>query len=211
MPVALQVIRDAAEASALLDPARLQLLECLAEPDSAAGLARRLRLPRQQVNYHLRELEKRGLVEFVEERRRGNCLERRVRATASQYVVSPEVLGRIGAPPSAADALPAPDRYSIAYLVSVAARAIRELALLAVRAAQAHKRLATLTLDTEIRFRSAEERAAFAAEFTEALVRLAAKYHDGAHPGGRAFRCIAGVYPLITRQDNDSAAPARLE
>lgn len=209
MPVALQVIRDAGEASALLDPARLQLLESLAEPDSAAGLARRLRLPRQQVNYHLRELEKRGLVEFVEERRRGNCLERRVRAAASQFVVSPEVLGRMGAPPAAT--LPAPDRYSIAYLVSVAARAIRELATLAVRAAQAHKRLATLTLDTEIRFRSAEDRAAFAAEFTEALVRLTAKYHDASHPGGRAFRCIAGVYPLITRQENDSATPARLE
>src|SRR5262250_3074362 len=58
----------------------MRILEQLAEPDSAAGVARRLKLPRQQISYHLRELEHAGLVELVEERRKGNCLERVVRA-----------------------------------------------------------------------------------------------------------------------------------
>ena len=73
---ALDVIRRPDSAAALLDPVRQQLLAQLAEPDSAAGLARRLRLPRQRINYHLRALERAGLLELVEERRKGNCIER---------------------------------------------------------------------------------------------------------------------------------------
>jgi hypothetical protein len=49
-----------------------------------------LALPRQQVGYHLRALEQAGLVELVEERRKGNCIERIVRAAACSYVISPE-------------------------------------------------------------------------------------------------------------------------
>ena len=65
-----------------MDATRLRLVRELVEPDSAAGLAKRLGLPRQRLNYHLRELEAAGLLELVEERRRGNCVERIVRAVA---------------------------------------------------------------------------------------------------------------------------------
>src|SRR5579862_8354674 len=78
----IEVVQGPERAAALLDPVRLRILEGLAEPDSAAGVARRLGLPRQRVNYHLHELEKHELVRFVEERRKGNCVERIVRATA---------------------------------------------------------------------------------------------------------------------------------
>jgi DNA-binding transcriptional ArsR family regulator len=207
MQVAVQVLRDAHQAAALIDPARQSLLEKLHEPDSASGLARKLNLPRQQVNYHLRELEKRELVEFVEERRRGNCLERIMRATARQYVVSPDALGRLGS----AAALGQGDRLSAAYLVSTAARIIRDLGVLGLRAARARKRLATLTLEAQIRFRSAEDRAEFAAELSESMARLAAKYHDETAPAGRTFHCLTGVYPAITKQEDDGSAPARME
>ena len=121
-PADLLTVRDPAQAAALLQPQRLRLLEGLSEPDSAAGLARRFGLPRQQLNYHLRELERAGLVELVEERRRGNCVERVVVATARHYVISPEVLGGLGA---SLDEVR--DHFSSTSLVAVAARAIREL------------------------------------------------------------------------------------
>ena len=66
MAAAVQVIQSAAAAEKLLKPERLRILELLTEPDSASGIARRLSLPRQTVNYHLRELEKEGFVEFVD-------------------------------------------------------------------------------------------------------------------------------------------------
>ena len=187
---ALQVIREAEPAAAALDPVRQHLLAQLAEPDSAAGLARRLGLPRQRINYHLRALETAGLVELVEERRKGNCFERVVRATARSFVISPEALGVVGPGPEAAA-----DRLSSAYLLAAAGRVIRDIGALEAQARAEGKRFATLTLDAEVRFANPEKRAQFARELTDAVARLAAKYHDEHAPGGRPFRLLAAVHP----------------
>jgi DNA-binding transcriptional ArsR family regulator len=188
--VAVDLIRDVERAQSILQPIRLRLLEDLRQPDSAAGLARRLGLPRQKLNYHLRELEKHGFVELVEERRKGNCVERLVRATARSYLVDPAALGALAADPDRM-----PDRLSASYLVAVAARAIRDLAALRGKATAAGKRIATLTLQTDVRFATAETRHAFASELSKEIARLAAKYHDETAPGGRRFRFFLGGYP----------------
>ncbi|MCW2913708.1 MAG: ArsR family transcriptional regulator [Actinomycetia bacterium] len=83
------VIEAPAAAEASLDPMRARLL---AELASATVLAARVGLTRQKVNYHLRALERHGLVELVEERRKGNVTERMTRATAASYVISPTAL-----------------------------------------------------------------------------------------------------------------------
>ena len=192
----IQVIQSPQAAATLFSAARMRILEELGEPDSAAGVARRLELPRQQVSYHLRELEAAGLVELVEERRKGNCIERVVRAAARSYVISPEALGKLGATPEQQR-----DRFSLGYLVHLSARAIRELAVLCGRAEKAGKRVSTMALEVEVRFASAEARNGFAEELSEAVARLAAKYHDEAAQGGRKFRFFGGVYPVITREE----------
>jgi DNA-binding transcriptional ArsR family regulator len=191
LPLPLDVIRSPESAAALLDPTRQQLLTYLREPDSASGLARRLRLPRQRINYHLRVLEGAGLVELVEERRKGNCIERVVRATARAFVISPEALGELG--PTAEIAA---DRLSGAYLIAAAGRAIQDVAVLEDRARKEGKRIATLTLEADVRFANAGSRAKFAEELAEAVARIAAKYHDDRAPGGRRFRLLAAVHPV---------------
>jgi DNA-binding transcriptional ArsR family regulator len=188
--LSLDVIRAPEAAAALLDPTRRTLLAHLKDPESATGLARRLRLPRQRINYHLRVLEEAGLVELVEERRKGNCLERLVRASARSFIISPEALGELG--PTAETAV---DRLSSAYLMAAAGRTIRDVAALEERARREGKRVATLTLDTEVRFANAEARARFAEELTNTLARLVAEYHDDQAPGGRRFRLLAAVHP----------------
>lgn len=190
MAAALQVIQDAQKAEILLQGPRLKLLAELGKPGSAAGLARKLGVPRQKLNYHLHELERGGFIELVEERRKGNCMERMVRATAQSYVIGPQTMGFLGETPAEAV-----DRFSVAYLIATAARVIRELANIALKARRAGKRVATLTLDAEVRFRSAESRNAFAEELTSAVAALAAKYHDEHAEGGRRFRLIAAAYP----------------
>ena len=168
------------------------MLGALVNPDSASGLARRLDLPRQRLNYHLRELERVGLVELIDERRRGNCIERVVRATARAYVISPEVLGSLGHSPNSPD--DARDRFSAMHLVQVAARTIREVSDLLTRAKASGKRLATLTLDMRIRFATPTTRARFAQELTASVVALVERYHDDETPGGRECRFIAAAY-----------------
>ncbi len=194
---ALSVIHDPRRAATLLDPLRLRLLERLSKPNSASGLARQLRLPRQKVNYHLRELEKAKLVELVEERRKGNCIERVVRATAVSYVIDPAALGKLAADPANVR-----DHFSSAYLVAVSARAIREVAALRAGAEKAGKKLATMTLETEVRFASAEARNAFAEELANSVADLTTKYHDEKSPGGRRFQFFVGGYPKPKKEES---------
>lgn len=189
------VIDDPAAATVALDPVRSRLLAELAQPASAAALSARVGLPRQKVNYHLRTLEAHGLVRVAEERKWGGLTERRLVATAAAYVVSPAALG-----PVAADPARESDRLSAGYLIALAARAIREVGSLLRRAREAGKRLATLSVDTEVRFRSAADRAAFTAELTEAVAKLVAKYHDASAPG-RAHRLVVVAHPLPQTPD----------
>ena len=181
------VIEDPAAAEAALDPIRARLLAELVEPGSAANLAARVGIARQKVNYHLRALEAHGLVELAEERKRGGITERVLQATAASYVISPAALGE-----TAADPARAADRLSARYLISLAGRLVREVGGLARRADAAGKRLPTMTVDTEIRFKSAEDRAAFADELTASVLDLAARYH---HDEGRPHRLVVFAHP----------------
>ncbi len=196
---AVECVREPSRAAALLHPLRLRVLEALREPASAAALARALDLPRQKVNYHLRELERQGFVEEVGERKRGNCTERIVRAVARHFVVSPDTLGALAADP---DVLR--DRLSSAYLVAVAARALSDVSVLRERAAGAKKRLPTFALETEVRFRSAADQHAFAEELAQAVADLTARYHDEDAPRGRRFRWFVGSHPTITKTETEA-------
>src|SRR6201984_416469 len=155
----IQVIDDPAAATVAMEPMRSRLLSELAAPASAATLATRGGLARQKVNYHLRALEAHGLVRLAQERKWGGLTERLLVATASSYVVSPSALG-----PVAVDPNREVDRLSASYLIALGARVVREVGDLVRRATEAGKRLATLAVDTEVRFRSPPDRAAFGEE-----------------------------------------------
>jgi DNA-binding transcriptional ArsR family regulator len=192
------VIEDAAAAEASLDPVRARLLSALAEPGSATTLAARAGLSRQQANYHLRALERHGLVELVEERRKGNCTERVLRATAASFVISPTALADVAPDPGRS-----PDQLSARWLLALAARLVREVGELITRSTAARKPLATFAIDSEVRFASAADRAAFAAELSDAVSGLVGKYHDETAKGGRKHRLIVAVHPSITRRIDD--------
>lgn len=186
------VIEDPAVAEVSLDPVRTRLLAELAEPRSATMLAATVGLPRQKVNYHLKALERHGLLELVEERRKGNCTERVLQATAVSYVISPAALAAVAPDPARS-----PDRLSARWLLAVAARLVRDVGELITGAAQAGKRVATFALDGEVRFASAADRAAFARELTNAVTTLVGKYHDETAEGGRAHRVVLAVHPSV--------------
>ena len=82
-------------------------------------------------------------------------------------------------------------------MVAVAARTISEVSSLdrILRARAEDRRISTLTLDSEIRFASPESRAAFAAELTDRIAELVAKYHDDQSPRGRRFRLVTIGHP----------------
>ncbi|QPP08413.1 helix-turn-helix transcriptional regulator [Streptomyces bathyalis] len=190
------VIDDPGAAEVSLDPVRARLLAELSEPGSATTLAQRIGLTRQKVNYHLRALERHGLVELVEERRKGNCTERMLRATAASYVISPGVLAAVEPDPERSR-----DQLSARWLLAVAARLVRDVGELITGAARARKRLATFAVDGEVRFASAADRAAFAEELAGAVTSLVSKYHDESAAGGRAYRMVIALHPAVRREE----------
>lgn len=187
------VIEDAAAAAVSLDPMRARLLAELAVgPASATMLAGQVGLPRQKVNYHLKALERHGLVELAGERRRGNVTERLMRATAASYVISPLALAAVQ---------PDPDRFrdqlSARWLLGLAARLVRDVGTLITGATKARKRLATYALDGEVRFGSAADRAAFVDELTRGVSALIAKYHDEHAESGRDHRIVVALHSTV--------------
>lgn len=190
MTVAIDVIEDPRRAQVLLHGVRIELLENMAEPASAASLARRLGLPRQRLNYHLRELESQRLIELVEEKRKGNVTERIYQRTGTSYAISSAALGELGSRPADIQ-----DRFSSAYQIAVASQVIRELAALQSGAAAAQKKLPTFALEVEVRFASAERRNEFAEELAARVADLVCEYHDESAPRGRDFRFYLGAYP----------------
>lgn len=193
----LEVLRDPEQAAALLDPGRRRLIAALRkQPDSAAGLARRLGESRQRLNYHLRALEEIGLIELQEERRRGNCTERVLRARARRFVVDPGAFGELAADPEMAG-----DRFSSTYLLALAARTIREVAELQGRAAETGKRLATAGWSGEVRLGRPADVESFVEDLTRAIAEAVAR-NDVGEGEGRPFRIVGGLHPAPEPEDS---------
>ena len=186
----LQVLDAPGPAAAVLEPARLRILSVLREPDSSAGVARRLGLPRQRVGHHVRALEAAGLLTCVGERRKRNCVERLLQATARSYVLAPQLLGQLGLP---SDALQ--DRFSSTYLLAAATRVIQEVSELRPRAEAAGKKLPTLTLQTEVRFATARSQNQFLEELLASFAELIEKHHQPDATAGRSFRISVFGHP----------------
>jgi DNA-binding transcriptional ArsR family regulator len=195
----LQVLSDAQQLIRALPALRRCMLELLVDPNSAAGLARHLSLPRQRVNYHLRELERAGLVELVDQRQRRGLTERRFRTTARAWVVDPSLLGALGT-----EAGNLRDRFSSAYLITTAARLIRNVAALRERASAANQRLATVTFETEIAFGSPRDLRGFTRDLQACVAKLAARYSQ---PGGRRYQLVVASHPSISRTEDQQHEP----
>lgn len=189
------VIEDAETAAVAIEPVRARLLAALREPGSATSMAAELGMSRQNVNHHLRALERYGLVELVEERRKGNMTERVVRATASAYVVSPQSWALVAPDPTLQ-----PDKLSAQWLLALAARLLQDVGRLTTRAGR--RRVATFAIDGEVRFATAADRAAFAEALGEAVAELVARFHVPDEAGGRVHRIVVALHPRPPAEDH---------
>lgn len=187
-------VRDAGALQALAHPIRVQALEALREPASAATVARRLGQSRQKVNYHLKELERAGLVQQVEERRVGNFVETLYRAVARTFLVSPEVAW---ADPRRFETLRS--QHSLETLVALGERLQRDAAGLLDRAAFDGEQIASASVVAEARFATEAEREAFLAEYVRATAEMLEQYGN---KRGAPYRVVLAAYPDPERSDS---------
>jgi DNA-binding transcriptional ArsR family regulator len=197
-------ITDGPSAAVLVQhPLRRRILAAAREPVSATELAGQFGLARQKVNYHVRQLAKAGFLRLAGRRVRRNLIERQYQATAQSYVLAPQLLG-----PVAASGSEASDPFSASYLLGLTSLAQRELTALTEAASQAGVRVLTLSVMSEIRFESAEQRAAFGRALTEAVTTVMAEHTTPfvtatGEPGkGRPFRLIIGCHPIPIERES---------
>ena len=196
----MQVLTDASQLAAALSPLRMRVLREMREPASATSLSPRLGLSRQALNYHLRELEREGFLEVVEERPRRGCVERLLKVTSRAFVVNPALLGALSDNPDQVR-----DRFSSAFLLATATGVIRDVALLGERARAVDQKLATFTMDCEIGFESPAAFRAFTEELASSVTRIAAK-HDSSSTRSRRFKVVVGSHPVVTKTRAEAAA-----
>jgi DNA-binding transcriptional ArsR family regulator len=192
----LHTVEDAADLQALAHPLRIRILESLREPDSAAAVARRLGEPRQKVNYHLKELDRAGLVRRAGERRNGNFVETLYETVARTLVISPRLAW---SDPRRVDALRA--QLSLERLVGLGEHVQRDAALLLDRAAFDGEEIASASVEADVHFADEESRAAFLQEYLEALRELCDRY--GATAGAR-YRVAMAAYPAADGEEDEA-------
>jgi len=186
------VLRESERLRGVLSPLRRRLLEELREPGSATSLAARLGESRQRLNYHLRELEKGGLVELVELRPRRGRTERIVRTTARTVVVAPEVIGE--SQPEGQD------RFAVDTLLTATARTFGDVAELRTLAEAAGKRLVTFTIEADIGFARPADIERFANQLADRVAELAAEYESP--QARRRYHLVIGGHPSRSVGDN---------
>ena len=142
-PTELSFVRDPQAARSLLDPLRQEILLRLQEPGSSSSVAQALDLPRQRVNYHVRELEEGGLLRHVEDRKRGNCVERVLQESARRFVVDPRVVGTPASTVSSGESTS--DPFSSASLIRIAAQTLTTVGELHEEALAEGRRVPTMS------------------------------------------------------------------
>ena len=190
MPNAAPTIRSlstAEELQALGHPTRVAILEALREPAAAATVARAIGRSRQLVNYHLKELERAGLVERVGERQKGNFVEALYRAVAQSFMVSPHLTHT---EPRRVEALRR--QHALGMLLDLGERIQHDATLLLEGVALDGTDVPSATVSAEAHFANGEDRAAFIDAYLTSLRDLLERH---ASSGGAPFRVVMAVYP----------------
>lgn len=182
------MLDDASTARVALSPLRRELLGLLRTPTSAAGLAEALAMPRQKIGYHLRLLEKAGLIAAVETRRRRGFTETLFEARSDALLIDPMIL----APPDP-EAVDKQDRFAAGHLVRTAAGIVRDVLRMREAAADEGSRLLTFTVEADVAFACPADIEAFAARLSDALATIAADFAPAGE--GRSYRVTIAGHP----------------
>ena len=188
-------VTDPRLARLLLHPLRRQVLAHADKPTSAAQIADKLQLPRQQVNYHVRVLADAGFLKPAGEVKRRGATERLYVAVSRGYMLSPDLLGDIQIEPGEVG-----ERASAEYLMAIATRAQVETARARAQAEDGAD-VGALALHADIRFRTSAEREAFTRALRASVLDLVARHGAPASDAARSkmFRLAMLVHPAVER------------
>ena len=192
----IESVAEPRRAAVLLHPLRLEILRLAARPVSASELSPILKLSRQRIGYHVRQLAKAGFLRRAGRRRRRNMVEQRYVASAPGYLLSPELLGAVGA-----DWRRVEDEASAGYLLALSARMQSDVARARREAEKSGRVLTAFSFKSQFRFEKPGQREAFLEALREGVLEVIERHTspnlraDGTAAAGRPYRLVLGCYP----------------
>ena len=186
------VLDQVGQIRALFKPIRLELLSELAEPRTCGQLAGVFHSSPQKICYHLKVLERAGLVKKVYEKRVRGIMEGYYQAAAGSFWLAPELVKDLGGERRANEQM------SLGYLLGLAEQVQSEVAPLLDHEAD----IPVLGISAQVNLRQGSDRAEFLQELQAAVQRIAEKYgasvEDQSLGGGdENFRLIFACYPQL--------------
>ncbi|MBI5927945.1 MAG: helix-turn-helix transcriptional regulator [Chloroflexi bacterium] len=184
-------IETVEQATTLLKPQRIELLKRMGEPRTCPELAGFFGQTPQKIYYHVKELEKAGLVVKTDEQRVRGVVEGYYQAKARSYWLAPHLVGRLGGE------RPAKDQASLRFLLTLAEEIHDDVGRLANKI-EANQDVPSLALSAHIHLPNGRRRAEFLQEVQTFFQDLARKYGlpDETAPDENAdFRVVLGCYP----------------
>jgi len=183
-PTAALAIDHVEQVAVLFKPLRLELMQLLAEPRTCTQLGAALGLTPQNVYYHVKLLERAGLVDRVESRQVRGAMEGVYRATARSYWLSPELTSRLGGGRAARRSV------SLNQLAELARQVENDAAELAAEADAA-----ALCINAAVELEDPRQRTQFMRDLRQAVQELAERYGARAGTGrGEEFRLLVACY-----------------
>lgn len=181
------VLETPEQAMALLNPLRGEIVARLLEPASASEVARQLNEIPQRINYHLKLLEKVGIVRRVGSRQVRNLVEILFQAVAKSFVLAdslsmkPETMRKLK------------DQGALSHLITASER-IKKDALLLMEQSDENEMIASAALQLQIKLADVEQRQAFVEEYVALVQQLVAKYHNDVQTES-IYQVVLAVYP----------------
>ncbi|MGC4376772.1 helix-turn-helix domain-containing protein [Fictibacillus sp. Mic-4] len=175
------------QAAALLHPVRSEIIRALKEPRSATEVAKLLDETPQKINYHLKTLEKVGLVRRVGTRNVRNLVEVLYQAVAQNLILS-DSLGM-----SAETAQKLKDQSALAHVLSLTEKMKKDAIRLMEQSEE--EEIPSAALQTSITLRTKEERNQFVNEYVALVGQLIEKYQSDVDEKSVSYHVSLAVYP----------------
>lgn len=185
-------IESAEQAGVMLKPLRIELLRLMDRPRTCPELGHVLGETAQKIYYHVKALERAGLVERVGERQVRGATEGFYRAMARSYWLTPSLVRSLGG------ASKVRDQTSLTMLCRHAERMLDDAGRLA-RHSDRGAHVPSLSLGAEVCLPNVERRSEFLHELQATFERLARKFGtpppDRSPDANETFRLTLACYP----------------
>lgn len=179
------------QASALINPLRAEILAQLKQPGSATEVAKKLKETPQRINYHLKTLQKVGLVTKVGTRQVRNLVEVLYQSIARTFFlaetlsISKETIQKIK------------DQGSLLHLIHTSER-MRKDALLLMEQSDQNEVIPSASLQMQVNLTDESVREQFVEDYV-ALVKSLIKRYQQNNGNQHAYQVILSVYPDVSQ------------